>query len=178
MKKQNYFTPQRLVAAALLAAAYTAISLCLLPMSFGIVQVRIAEALTLLPVFGPIAIWGVTLGCALTNAIGAAMGLNFVLDIFVGTLATLIASVLTYLLRNRRLFGLPLLSALSPVVVNALLVGGELTVLESGWNTSVFVINAVSVGMGELVSCCVLGLLLVAVLEKRQMFRKLFDVAA
>lgn len=81
---------------ALIAAAYTALSLALAPLSFGYAQVRVSEALTLLPLFSPNAVWGVTLGCALTNAVGAAMGVNFgVADVVFGTLATLVSALLT-----------------------------------------------------------------------------------
>lgn len=176
MIKQSHFTVKRLVTAALLAGAYTAISLCLAPLSFGAVQVRAAEALTLLPVLGPTAIWGVTLGCAITNAIGAAMGINFAIDILVGTAATLLAAVLSYLLREKRIMRLPVLSALCPVIVNALFLGVEFTVLEMGWNSGLFLFNALSVGAGELLSCGILGLLLISVIERQPALRRAFGV--
>ena len=80
---------RRLTACAMVAALYTVLALSLPMASFGAVQFRYAEALTLLPVFSPWAGVGVTAGCLLTNAIGFAMGLTFPQDILFGTLATL-----------------------------------------------------------------------------------------
>lgn len=172
---RKHFTPRKLALAAMIAAIYTAVSLCIPMLTYGVVQVRFAEALTLLPVLHPISILGVTLGCAITNAIGAASGLNLPIDIFVGTTATLLAAILSYKARNIRFLGLPVLSSLFPVLLNAVLVGGELTLLgTSGWNTPIFVINALSVGAGELLSCCVLGLALIAALERKHVAQKLF----
>ena len=90
---------RRMVVAAMIAAVYCAVSLLLLPLSFGAVQVRVSEALTLLPVLSPDAIVGVTLGCALTNALGSSMGL---IDVVVGTSATLIAALMSWALRKAR----------------------------------------------------------------------------
>ena len=90
---------RRMVVAAMIAAVYCAVSLLLLPLSFGAVQVRVSEALTLLPVLSPDAIVGVTLGCALTNALGSSMGL---IDVVVGTSATLISALMSWALRKAR----------------------------------------------------------------------------
>ena len=81
----------------MIAAIYTALSLALAPFSYGNIQVRIAEALTLLPLIYQPAIWGVTLGCFLTNLIGAIMGFNptGMIDAVIGTAATLLAALCT-----------------------------------------------------------------------------------
>lgn len=176
--KTNINTRQ-MVVAAMIAAAYCAIGLVLLPLSFGPVQVRISEALTLLPVFGPVAVWGVTLGCALTNAIGFATGANIIgmLDIFFGTAATLIAALMSYQMRNIRFGGLPVLSSIPPVLVNAVVIGGELTwVMAGGFDLQIFLINAVQVGAGQLLSCCVVGLLMVWSLERKGLHHRLFHI--
>lgn len=168
---------RRMVIAAMIAAVYCAISICLLPLSFGAVQVRVSEALTLLPVFSPVAVWGVTLGCALTNAIGFAMGVNIigVLDILFGTVATLLAALLSWKWRKIRFFGVPVLASIPPVLLNAVIIGGELTyVMSGGWNTGIFLVNALQVGAGQLLSCCVLGLLMVWAFEKNGVDKKLF----
>ena len=67
-------TLRQITAAGVIAAAYAALSLVLASITFGPVQCRVSEALTLLPVLSPTAIWGVTLGCAITNGVGAATG--------------------------------------------------------------------------------------------------------
>ena len=164
----NYFlfrksTVRSMVRGAVVAALYTAISIVLAPISYGAVQLRVAEALTLLPVFGPEAVVGVTLGCLLTNILGSSP-----IDAVFGTLATLVAALLTYLLRNLRWRGLPVLSALAPVIINALVVGAEITFFFMGTPATlpVLLLNMATVGLGELVSCVLLGLLLVRAIER------------
>ncbi|MEM1485099.1 QueT transporter family protein [Oscillospiraceae bacterium PP1C4] len=177
MNKQNQ-SIRRMVIAAMIAAVYCAVSISMLPLSFGAVQVRVAEALTLLPVFSPVAIWGVTLGCALTNAIGFATGANIigVLDIFFGTAATLIAALLSYQMRNIRFGGLPVLSSIPPVLLNAVVIGGELTyVMSGGFQPQIFLINALQVGAGQMLSCCVLGLPLIWLFQRNGVDKKLFQ---
>ncbi len=167
---------KKLVKQALIAAIYTALSLGLAPLSFGTVQFRISEALTLLPVFSPSYIIGVTLGCFLTNLLGFFMGVNILgsLDIIFGTSATLIAAVLTYYLRNLKIKGLPVLSAVPPILVNAFIIGGELTFLiAGGFDFTVFTLQAISVGAGQVGSCLVLGLLLVNLIEKNQKLKEI-----
>lgn len=158
-----------LVTAAMIAALYTALCIALAPLSFGMVQVRIAEALTLLPVFSPVAIWGVTIGCALSNLVGFMTGANILgfLDIVFGTAATLVAAILSYQMRNIRFCGLPVLSALPPVLINAAVIGAELTYMGAGTLVpGIFFINAAYVGIGQTISCVCMGLPLVFVLEK------------
>lgn len=158
---------KRLAVSALLAALYSALALSLPMASFGPVQFRVSEALTLLPVFSPAAGIGVTLGCFLTNCIGVLMGVTFPQDILFGTLATLLGCVFTWLLRGVRVRGLPLLSALSPVAFNTVIIGWEINAFFlDGPSWMGFVSSAVGVGIGELAACVALGLLLVAVLER------------
>lgn len=168
---------KRLVTSALLAALYTVMALSLPMASFGAVQFRYAEALTLLPVFSPAAGIGVTLGCLLTNTIGFFLGLTFPQDILFGTLATLLGCVFTYLLRGVRVKGLPVLSALSPVVCNTLVIGWEINTFFLDAPSWVgFVTSALGVGLGEAAACLVLGLLLVLVLERSGLERCLRDL--
>lgn len=177
MKQRN---TRNLVVAAMVAALYSALCLALAPLSYGMVQVRAAEALTLLPVFSPVAIWGVTLGCGVSNLVGFFTGMNVLgfLDVIFGTAATLAAAALSWSTRKIRLFGLPVVSSIPPVLVNALVIGMELTVLESGgFHPQVFLMNAVGVGLGQAVACFGLGLPLVYILEKTGVARKCFGGA-
>ncbi len=161
---------RRLTAGALIAAAYTALSLALAPLSFGYSQIRVSEALTLLPLFSPSAVWGVTLGCAITNAVGAAMGVNFgVADVLLGTLATLAAALLTARLDKPRFKGLPILAPLPPVLLNALVVGAELWYFTS----APLALCVGGVALGQAISCYGLGLLLVRALERTGVSRML-----
>ena len=90
MKKTDTLTFVRI---AMIAAVYTVVSLALAPISYGNIQVRIAEALTILPLLYKPSIYGVTLGCFLTNLLGAFMGVNPTgfIDAIIGTLATFLA---------------------------------------------------------------------------------------
>ncbi|MBR3167406.1 MAG: QueT transporter family protein [Erysipelotrichaceae bacterium] len=157
---------------ALIAAVYTVISLVLAPLSFGNIQVRFAEALTLLPLIYQPAIAGVTLGCFLTNLIGALMGFNptGLLDAVIGTAATLIAAIITWRCRNKKVAGLPLISILAPVVLNFFFVGAELAFLlmpeNVVWGTLIF---GAEVAIGELVAVAV-GYLLIGLLSKTKLF--------
>ncbi len=161
---------RRLVLCAMIAAAYAVASLAIPALSFNGLQMRVGEALTLLPVLFPEAIFGVTLGCFVTNAIGLMSGADMLpLDLVIGTTATLLAAIATYKLRNVRWKGLPLLSALMPVIFNAIIIGAELAFVlsESGFSFEIFLIQGALVGLGELVACFVLGIPLVLAFEKR-----------
>lgn len=165
---------QKLVRTAAIAAIYTAVSMALAPISFGAVQVRLSEALTLLPIFSPFALVGVTFGCFLTNLFGWFTGANILgpLDVLFGTSATLIAGLLTYFLRNKSIW----LAALPPVIINALVIGAELAFIIEGNYFTVFALQAVIVGAGQLVACYALGVPLVKILQKNNSLRlKIFD---
>lgn len=174
MKK---ISSKSLTRCAMIAALYAVISIALLPVSFGAVQARVSEALTLLPVYTPLGTVGVTLGCLITNAYGVAAGANILgaADIFIGTAATLIAALMTRALRNVRAFGLPIAAALPPVVVNAVIIGAELTFAETNSIFSpLLIINMVQVGLGQALSCLVLGLLMCWSIEKAGLDKRLF----
>ena len=159
---------RRLVRCAVIAAVYVVVCLVLAPFSYGAVQVRVAEALCLLPVFGAEYIVGVTLGCFLANLLGST-----VVDVVFGTLATLLA----YKLRDIRVKGLAIPASLPPVVFNMIIVGAfEITFFFSdGAPTAMLaVFNAVTVGIGELISCTILGVALVKLIESNAGLNKIF----
>ncbi len=163
---------RRLVRCAVIAAVYVVVCLVLAPFSYGAVQVRVAEALCLLPVFGTEYIVGVTLGCFLANLLGST-----VVDVVFGTLATLLACHVTYKLRDIRVKGLAIPASLPPVVFNMIIVGAfEITFFFSdGAPTAMLaVFNAVTVGIGELISCTILGVALVKLIESNAGLNKIF----
>jgi len=137
---------------ALIAALYCALVFMFMPVSFGTVQIRVAEALTVLPYFTPSAIYGLFIGCLLANIIGGAG----ILDIILGSLSTLVAAFLTYKVKNKWLAPIP------PIVINMFVIGYVLNIYY-GMN---YWLAVVSVGAGQLVSCMGLGLLLLLQLEK------------
>lgn len=145
---------RRLVRGALIAAIYAVLCAALAPISYGEVQFRISEALTILPLLMPEAVPGLFVGCLIANLIGGAG----ILDIVFGSLATLIAGLLTYAMRR-----LPAWVALLPVVVNGLVVGW---VLNAAYGTPLL-LGMGSVALGQAVVCYVLGLPLLALLRRR-----------
>ena len=163
---------RRLVRCAVIAAVYVVVCLVLAPFSYGAVQVRVAEALCLLPVFGAEYIVGVTLGCFLANLLGSTA-----VDVVFGTLATLLACLVTYKLRDIRVKGLAIPASLPPVAFNMIIVGAfEITFFFSdGAPTAMLaVFNAVTVGIGELISCTILGVALVKLIESNAGLNKIF----
>lgn len=163
-------TLNSLVKIAMIAALYSTVSLVLAPFSFGNIQVRVAEGLTLLPLISPLAIFGLTLGCFITNFVGVIMGANILgmMDVFIGTFATLIAALLTYKLRNITIKGFPFLSSLMPIVINAIIIGAELAyVFAPEFTFSYFAIFALEVGIGQTIAVYIVGLPILSALKKR-----------
>lgn len=156
---------------AVVAALYVALCLALAPFSYGAVQVRVAEALCLMPVFGPEYIVAVTLGCLLANLLGST-----IIDVVFGTLATFLACVCTYKLRAVRIKGLALPAALPPVLWNAAIVGPEIAIFFSNVpaTAGLVLFNALTVGLGEIISCCILGVALVRLIEATPRLREIF----
>ena len=115
---------RKLVRCGVVAAIYVVLCMALQPLSYGAVQVRVAEALCLLPVFGAEYIFGVVLGCFLANLLGST-----IVDVIFGTLATLLACLVTYKLRNIRIKGLAVAASLPPVLFNAVIIGIEIAVM-------------------------------------------------
>jgi hypothetical protein len=148
MKKSTKF----LVESALIAAIYAAATLVIAPIGYGTLQFRISEALTILPVFTPAAIPGLTLGCLISNVI-SPLG---VADMVFGTLASLLGAVGTYLLRNVKVKGFPVLAPLPPIIFNAVIIGVLNTYL-GGFSVGAFAIAAGYIALTEAVSCYVLG---------------------
>ncbi len=157
--------------ASMIAAIYAALTFFgnFFGLSYGPVQIRFSEALTILPIFTPAAIPGLTIGCFIAN-----IGSFNLLDMVFGTLATLIAAILTYLLKNIKFKKLPLLAILPPVVINAVVIGIEIAIffLPEGFSAYGFLIAALEVGAGQIIACYGLGLPLYLTL-KSQKFSKL-----
>ena len=143
-----------MVFAAALAAIYAVLTILpgISSFAFGPVQFRVSEVLTVLPVFTPWAVPGLTLGCLLSNIL-SPIGIP---DMIFGPLATLFAALTAYLLRNKPR-GIPLLM---PAVFNGIIIGAMITVfyLEAGqvfWQA--LLLNMGSVALGETVICYLLG---------------------
>ena len=153
------FSIRDLTLAAMLAAVYAVLTMALPIPQYGGVQIRFAEALTVLPFLFPAATPGLFVGCLIANLL-SPYGL---LDVVCGSLATLLACLVTQRMPSKWLAPLP------PVVCNAVIVGAVIAFAEGGtggafWTAYAF--NAFTVGLGEAIACYVLGLLLLAILPR------------
>lgn len=144
------------VQAAVIAAVYAVLTMVLAPISYGLMQVRVSEALTVLPFFTPAAIPGLFVGCLIANTLTGN-----IIDIIFGSLASLAAAFFSYKLKK-----IPLLVPLPPVVLNAVIIGAVLYyaygVGAPLWSCMLWV------GAGQLLACYVLGYPLLKYLTKRE----------
>lgn len=147
-----------MVQSAMVAAIYVVLTVLFAPFSFGEIQVRIAEALTILPFFTPAAIPGLFIGCLLGNILGGAV----LPDIIFGSLATLIGAYFTYLLRKQNKY----LAPIPPILANIVIVPFVLRYAYGVVLPIPFLM--LTVGVGEIISCGVLGMVVLSALQKYQ----------
>ena len=151
--KKAYFITQ----AAVIAALYVVLTLFInaFDLASGAIQVRISEALTILPYFTPAAVPGLFIGCLLSNFMtGAAIW-----DILFGSLATLIGAIGTYLLRKWKWC-----APLPPILSNTIIIPFVLTYAYGIPGGIPFFM--LTVGAGEVLSCGVLGMILLFALQR------------
>lgn len=143
--------------AAMIAALYVVLTYVanMLGLASREIQIRFSEALTILPFFTPAAIPGLTIGCLLSNIFTQCMPL----DVLFGTLATFLGALGTYSLRRFRW-----LAPLPPIVANTLIVPWVLR-FAYGIEAAIPYLM-ITVGAGEIISCGVLGMMLLTALEK------------
>ena len=158
---------RHITTAALIGGIYVAMSYFgnIFGLTYGPVQCRFSEALTVLPYLNPLAVWGLFVGCVLSNILSPYGPL----DLVFGSLATLLAGLLTARCPSKWLAPLP------PVICNGILVGGLISYQEVGFTAAfggTFLFNAASVALGELLACYVLGLPLLALMDKAKVFGK------
>lgn len=145
-----------LTQAAMIAAIYVVLTYVFAPISFGEIQVRIAEALTILPLFTPAAVPGLFIGCLVGNIIGGAL----LPDIVFGSIATLIGAICTYLIRNQK----PVFGTIPPMVSNTIIVP---FVLKYAYGVALPIpFLMVTVGVGEIISCGILGMIVYYALNR------------
>lgn len=153
-----------LAIAAIIAALY--VVLTYLASALGLasyaIQVRFSEALTILPIFTPAAIPGLFVGCVLANLLTGCA----VWDVVFGSLATLLGAIGTYLLRKHKFAAL-----FPPIVANTLIVPPILLYVYGLEGTYLFF--TLTVCLGEIISCGILGTVLRKSLEKSKLFDRL-----
>lgn len=163
------FTVRDLTLAAMVAALYAVMGYFggFFGLTFGPVQFRFAEALTVLPFLFPATVPGLFVGCLVTNLLSPYGPL----DIIVGSAATLLAALWTSRLKHKWLAPLP------PVICNTVLVGFTIAWAEAGGFTAAlpaaWAFNAWTVGLGELGACYILGMLLLYALPRIGYFRSM-----
>ena len=157
MKKLNK-NVRTITYAAVIAALYVVLTFvaALLKLARGVIQGRFSEALTVLPIFTPAAIPGVAVGCLLANILTGAIPA----DIIFGTAATLIGALCTYALRRRPTY----IAVLPPIIANTIVVPFVLTLGYGADGGIPFFM--LTVGVGEIISCGVFGVLLATALKK------------
>ena len=163
--QKSRFSVRSLALSGITAAIYAALTLLLPIPQYGGVQLRVAEAMTLLPFLVPEATVGLTVGCFLSNLLGSP----YVLDWVFGTLATLLAASLTRRMPNKYLAAVP------PVLCNALIIGAEVayfSVLDGTAFAPAFAFNAFTVGLGEAIACFALGVPLVTWMQQNAFMRE------
>lgn len=143
----------------IIAALYAVLTIVLAPISYGPLQIRVSEALCVLPYFTGAAVPGLFLGCLIANSFGLLLGSSLgLMDVIVGSLTTLAAAYLAAKIRTKWLVPLP------SVVLNALLVPWTLTVMLG----LPYWFNVLWVGAGQLVACYGIGYPLLLILNRRR----------
>lgn len=147
-----------LTQAAMIAALYVVLTVLGASLAFGEVQIRFAEALTILPVFTPAAVQGLFIGCLIGNILGGAI----LPDIIFGSIATFIGAFFTWKLRNQSKY----LAPLPPIISNIIIVP---FVLKYGYQVPLPIpFMMLTVGIGEVLSAGVIGLILHKALSRYQ----------
>lgn len=146
--------------AAIIAALYVILTFLAsaLGISSGVIQVRFSEALTILPLFTPAAIPGLFLGCLISNLLTGAC----LIDIIFGSLTTLLAALISYKIRKYKYA-----VCIPPIAANTLFIPWILRFGYGMTNDSI-AFMMLTVGIGEVISCGVLGCILLSALYKHR----------
>ncbi len=147
---------QFIVQASFIAAIYVVLTyfISAFQLASGAIQIRISEALTILPYFTPAAIPGLWIGCFLSNLLTGCLPM----DVVFGSFATLLGAIGTYLLRKNKW-----LAPIPPVVSNTIIVPYVLAYVYGAEGTIPFFM--LTVGIGEVISCYILGSILLNALK-------------
>ncbi|MCL2052435.1 MAG: QueT transporter family protein [Lachnospiraceae bacterium] len=163
--------------AAMIAAIYVVLTFAanFLGLASGAIQIRFSEALTVLPFFTPAAIPGLAIGCLLANFLTGAHPI----DIVFGSFATLMGAIFTYLIGkkaralkqndNVKAGTLKWLAPLPPIVSNAVIIP---FVLYFAYEITELWFSFIFVTAGQIISCGILGMVLLIALEKRNIFKQ------
>lgn len=172
-------TTRRLVKCAVLAALYCALTIACAPIAYGPIQFRVSELLCVLPFFAPWTVWGLTVGCVLSNLLSPAG----VWDLVLGPAATLLAGLCTagfgrvWRKTGTSTWRARILACLMPVIFNAAIVGSMLAALfplaQGFWKS--LPLSAAEVGLGEAAVMFLLGLPAISLLPRAGILKLLND---
>ena len=161
---------RKIAFSGVIGAVYAVLTIVLAPISFGAVQLRVAEALCILPLFFPASVWGLFAGCLIANLL-SSFG---IFDVVFGSLATLAAAMITRAIGRHGSDGIwrKIIACLPPVITNGVIVGAVIawmTARETFW--AAFILNGVTVAAGELIVMLCAGLPLAVFLPRTGLFR-------
>ena len=173
MNKKTLSLVQGAMIAALYAVLFYAQNALLPGSATMAVQFRVAELLCIFALWTPAAIWGLALGCLISNI--ASIGNGLPLDMIFGTAATILAAVCIWKFRNIRIKQLPILSLLMPALFNGVIIGLEIEIffIEGSFHFTSFLLQGSLVALGELVVVLVCGAPLALLFEKKEIVEKL-----
>ena len=165
---------RKIAFAAVVAAAYAALTIVLAPISFGPLQLRVSEVLCILPFFFPSSAWGLFVGCVIANM----FSIYGVIDVIFGSAATLVSGFCVIWL-GKRSEGIisKILACFSPAVFNALFVGGVIaySVAEDAF-WSVYVFSGAEIFLSELAVLLILGLPIMLNIHKTRLYKELQNI--
>ncbi len=162
---------------AIIAALYVALTFAqaaIFPGSTSMaVQFRVSEALTVLALFTPAAIPGLTVGCVVANLVSAGA---LPVDMVLGSLATFLAVVSMRKLRNITLFKVPFVSLLMPAVFNGIIIGAEIEIffVDGPFHFQSFLLQGGLVALGEIGVLFTLGIMLYKIIKYKNLEKYLF----
>ena len=154
-KKVKYLTE-----AAVVAAIYVTLTLISKPFTIGFVEIRISEALCILPYFLPSAVWGLFGGCFIANVFSGS-----IIDIIIGSLATLIGAYVTSKIKRKWLCPIP------AILSNTVLIPFVIMNYSGVWKVSAYFVASAGVLTSEIASVYILGMILLLALEKKKVFK-------
>ena len=167
---------RKIAFSGVVAAFYAGLTIAVMPLSYGPVQLRLSEALCILPFFFPFSVWGIFVGCIAANIISP-----YPLDVLVGPIASLIAAICTMYIgkmKNRERLSIKALACFPPVLINAVFIGAMIAYIitsegEADAFIPAFITSGLWVGLGQLIVMYALGLPLMVFLPKTKFIDKL-----
>ena len=161
MLKKSKSLGSKLAKTGVIACVYAASTMLIAPLSYGSIQLRFSEALTILPLFMPESVIGLFIGCLIANLLG-----NGLVDVIFGSLATLVAAVLTYLVGKfmKNEVAKVALGGFFPVIINAIVI--PFTYLLITELPSLYFLNFLTVFVGQFIAVYLFGTLLYLAIKK------------